>query len=240
MASDKFKLPRSSYEELCKIIIAYKLHPTGASLEDMEKSSGVSRTVVSANNSFLAAVEIIEGGNKKKPTEIGSNLGNALEHSVQNDIQRYWEEVITKNEFLNKMVMAVRVRKGMSSEDLTAHIAYSAGEAKTKSVATGARAVVDILRNSDLVLERDDKIIAAKPEKVESTIINETQTEKTQEYNKIIGKEPQVKLIKTKYRQHDVIVQLEIKINAKPEELDTLGVKVKKLLDEISLESNSD
>jgi hypothetical protein len=80
MTQEKFKLPRSSYEELCKIINAYGGTSNPASLDDIYKSSGVGKTVISANNKFLLAVEIIEGGVKKSATEKGRKLALALIH----------------------------------------------------------------------------------------------------------------------------------------------------------------
>ena len=73
--TDVYKLPTSSYEELVKIIKAYGAGKVGVSvsLDDLVKSSGMSRTVISKNNGFLVQAGLITEGNKKSPTEIAKN-----------------------------------------------------------------------------------------------------------------------------------------------------------------------
>lgn len=158
MADKKFKLPRSSYAELCRVITAYGLSTEPASLDHIAQVSGVGRTGISANNSFLMSVNIIDGTVKKMITEQGRGLARALEHDIEAEIQKEWREIIRANDFLNKMVLAVKIRKGMDIPSFETHIAYSAGEAKKKDVMTGARAVIDILKKSGLVQEVEDKI----------------------------------------------------------------------------------
>ena len=77
MAEDKFKLPRSSYEEICKIIKAYGRLSQPASLDEVAKLCAMNRTAISANNAFLANIEVIEGGQKKSATQKGRDLAQA-------------------------------------------------------------------------------------------------------------------------------------------------------------------
>ena len=66
-------------------------------------------------------------------------------------ISSSWRDIVENSEFLNKMVLAVKIRKSMEVSSLESHIAYSAGEAKSKPVMTGSRAVIDILKVSGLI-----------------------------------------------------------------------------------------
>ncbi len=102
MPDERFKLPRSSYEELCKIIRAYGRVPKPASLDEVNALAGVGTTVVSANNLFLASVGVIEGGKAKAPTPKGKELASALEHEIPDEIQRQWSRVVQENVFLSK------------------------------------------------------------------------------------------------------------------------------------------
>src|SRR5687768_5793473 len=97
---EKIKLPRSSYEELTRIIVAYGNLNRPSTLNEINQASGVSATTVSANNAFLSFVEIIEGGNKKVITSRGAALARALGHEIILEIQRSWSEIVYENDFL--------------------------------------------------------------------------------------------------------------------------------------------
>lgn len=56
------------------------------------------------------------------------------------------------------MRTAVEIRKSMEGSAFEAHIAYSAGEAKSSQVMTGARTVIDILRAAAAVTEKDGQL----------------------------------------------------------------------------------
>ncbi|GAG75358.1 unnamed protein product, partial [marine sediment metagenome] len=146
MAEDKVKLPRSSYDELCKIIMAYGRINQPAQLTHIVSVTGMGKTAISANNSFLSTIGVIEGGKYKTATPSGRELATALEHEIPEEISLKWRDIVENNEFLNKMVLAVNIRKSMQVTSFESHIAYSAGETKSKQVMTGARAVIDILR----------------------------------------------------------------------------------------------
>ena len=87
MAEEKFKLPRSSYEELCKIIKAYGRLSQASSLDDVAKLCAMNKTAISANNAFLTNVGLIEGGRSKVSTGDGKKLSKALEHELPDEIQ---------------------------------------------------------------------------------------------------------------------------------------------------------
>ena len=148
MPEDTFRLPKSSYEEIVKIIRAYGNAGNDASLADVAKTAAMNETIISSNNAFLAAVGIIEGGKTKTVTERGRALAMALQHEIPDEISTQWNLIVSDNVFLQKMVTAVSIRQGMEASALQAHIAYSASEPKSSRVMAGAAAVVEILKVS--------------------------------------------------------------------------------------------
>lgn len=162
--ADEFPLPASSYKELIKIIQGYGRIGTEASLTDVAKLTAIGETVVSGNNRFLIAVGVIKAGKKKTITPVGLDLANALEHNMAEEAAVKWRAIVESTDFLQNVVAAVRIRKGMDGSSLESHVAYSAGQPKTPAVATGARTVIDILRAAGLLKEEGGNLVAATPE----------------------------------------------------------------------------
>lgn len=160
MAEETFRLPKSSYDELVKIIQAYGSAGEVASLDEVAQTAAMDKTIISRNNAFLASVGIIEGGRAKGVTEKGKLLSRALHYAVPEDVATHWRDIATANEFLQKMVSAVRIRGGMEESALKSHIAYSAGEQKSPFVMAGAGAIVEILKMSRLIKEQDGKLVS--------------------------------------------------------------------------------
>ncbi|HLJ22574.1 MAG TPA: hypothetical protein VKT71_00620 [Candidatus Acidoferrales bacterium] len=160
MAEETFRLPKSSYDELVKIVKGYFNSGQEANLTEVSQTAAMDPTVISRNNAFLISVGIISAGKAKGITEKGKLLAHALQFDVQEDISSRWREIATSNEFLQKMVTAVSIRGGMEDTALQSHIAYSAGESKSAGVMTGAGAVVQILKVAGLVREQDGKLLA--------------------------------------------------------------------------------
>lgn len=229
MVEDKFKLPRSSYEEICKIIRAYGRLQEPASLEEVAKVSVINKTVISANNAFLANIELIEGGKSKSATLIGNDLAKTLEHDQFDQMQEIWARVIRNNGFLEKMAGAVKIRGKMESSALESHIAYSAGEAKSKAVKTGARAVIDILLAAGVVREQDGQLVASE---------GNTPTEGTTKFSpeSSTACTPVLQTIEKPYggEAKGASLHIELRIEVKPSELDGLGVKITQLLEELN------
>jgi hypothetical protein len=225
MGQEKFKLPRSSYPELCKIIQAYGNLEKPDRLDALTRGSGIGKFTISANAAFLSAVEIIEGGKYKIATDKGRKLAKALEHELSEEIMKAWRTVVEGNEFLNKMVMAVRIRKGMEISSLEAHIAYSAGEQKAQQVMTGTRTVIDILRNSGLVKEANDRIVAEDIIAVEEPV--------SQPEGKPTKSETEL-AIREVSKTAGISLHIELRINATPAELEGLGEKLKAMIEDLS------
>jgi hypothetical protein len=160
MPEEGFRLPKSSYDELVKIIQAYGSSGPNSTLEDIATTAVIDTTTVSRNNAFLVSAGIVEGGKVKGITEKGKRLSRALLYNVPEDIAQGWVDIITSTEFLQKMVTAVNIRGGMEEAALQAHIAYSAGEPKGAHSMAGAGAVVEILKVAAAIKEEDGKLVA--------------------------------------------------------------------------------
>ncbi len=164
--SDSFRVPVSSKGELDKIITAYAHLGDNVTLDDVARITGIHRTRVSSNNGFLASVGVIEGGKVKKSTPIGARLGRALEHNQQEDVRRAWQEITENTQFLSDLIATVRLKRGMTQDELTAHILYAAKLGKEKRHETGARTLVEVMLGSGLIAEADGKLeVAASRER---------------------------------------------------------------------------
>lgn len=162
--AEEFPLPGSSYRELVKIIQGYGRIAGEASLADVARLTAMNETGISANNKFLIAIGVVKGGKKKTITSIGAELATALEHNLIEEAATKWRAVVDATDFLQKVIAAVRIRKGMDESSLESHVAYSAGQPKTPAVATGARTVVDILTAAGLLKDESGTLIATIPE----------------------------------------------------------------------------
>ena len=158
--AETFKLPNSSLEEVIKLIKAYSGQKEGValSLDDVSQATGIPRTVVSGNNGFLVQIGIITDGNKKAATEVGRALGRAYISKIDYEVERIWKELIAENDFLNRMVSAVRIRNGMDRTSFINHIVYSSGQKDTKQNRTGANAIVEILKSISMLIDEDGKL----------------------------------------------------------------------------------
>jgi hypothetical protein len=237
---ERVKLPSSGYTELTKIIAGYSKLDREASLEDVSKLVGVGPTVVSGNNGFLLGVGIIEGGNKKKITVTGKRLGLAIEHDREDDVNAHWRIIVYNNTFLQNLISAVRIRRGMELSSLRAHVAYSAGLTKTKPVMTGAGTVVEILKRSGFLQEQDGKLVATEEQHDVGGLqpVEETPTA------------PDAKASSTAVRQANVFeiqappfsgvqgpaatITIQVQISCTPNDLDGLGAKLRKVIEEVS------
>lgn len=227
MSDEKVKLPRSSYDELCKIIIAYGRLEKPSTLDHVNTLAGVGKTVVSANNAFLSFIGFIEGGKAKQATELGKKLAQALEFDVTDQVQSAWKGVVDGNEFLRKMALALRIRKTMEESAFVSHVAYSAGEPKSGYAMTGARAVIDILRASGLVEESDGKLTSTEtPEASDIPSFGKpTITVRPPRVSR-----PLATSFDGEVPSSAPSVRIEVRIDAKPSELDDLAPRLKRFL----------
>lgn len=228
--AETFKLPASSLEEIIKIIQAYANEKEGVllALDDITQSTGVPRTVVSGNNGFLVQIGLITEGNKKSATDIGRSLGRAYISKIDYELERIWKEIIAENDFLNRMISAVRIRNGMDRTSFLNHIIYSSGQKDTKQNRTGANAVIEILKSVNVINEVDGKLTVTENtevEKVEQTATNELiDTPQTTRSNPL-----PVTTIQAKGA-----ITININIGCSVAEIDELADKIQKLIKGLS------
>ena len=220
-----FKLPSSSFEEIVKLIKAYSGEKEGValSLDDVSQATGVPRTVVSGNNGFLVQIGIITDGNKKAATEAGRTLGRAYISKIDYEVGRIWKEIVSENEFLNRMVSAVRIRNGMDRTSFINHLVYSSGQKDTKQNRTGASAIVEILKSVSILIDEDGKLSVndgSMQEEKELIDKNEKSVITTQAITNSMGN-----------------IQINVNVSCSVNELDELGDKLEKLLDKLGKNS---
>jgi hypothetical protein len=162
MADEKFKLPSSSLPELKKIIVGYSHAGENVSVDAVARLIGITRpTNLSANNSFLNQAGIITGKHNKSVTPLGKQLGRAIEHNRADELKRGWQEIVKNNKFLSSLISTLRIKGGMTSNDLVSHILYVADVKRNKHTATGANTLVSILKESNLLETKDGKLTVA-------------------------------------------------------------------------------
>lgn len=228
--AETFKLPVSSYEELVKLFQAYANVKDGTtvSLDQISQATGISRTIVSKNNGFLVQVGVIDSeGNKKSTTDIGRSLGRAYTSKIYDEVERIWKEIISEVDFLSRMVSAVRIRNGMDRANFVNHIIYSSGLKDSKESRAGAGAVIDIFKSVGILNEADGKL----------TVIDEVPSLQNSE-----AVQPEIST-QTAETAHVVLkpieptasgISINININCTIDDLDSLGEKIKKLVEQIS------
>lgn len=155
--ADTFKLPVSSYDEIAKIIKAYGNGKTGVSvsLDELVKSSGISKFILSKNNGFLVQVGLITKGNKKSPTEICRRLASAYSMSIKYEISSIWKDILNKDDFIAKMLSFVSVKGRVTRDEFINHIVYSADCGNSVAYKTGAAAIVEIMKITEMISENN-------------------------------------------------------------------------------------
>jgi hypothetical protein len=240
MSDEKFRLPLSSYDELVKFIKAYSTVTEPTDLGEISKLTGAAAPNISRNVGFFVATGILEGGKKKKPTPAGHQLGLALEHNIPDQIRRSWRQIVEENEFLTKLLTAVRIRNGMDSQTLEAHIAYSAGQPKRPQFMTGARTVIDVLKAAELIVEVDGKYLLKEPADIpelhadlhaQNSVVPEPQA---------IPKRPHPSVALAQEAPQAAQINIQININCSPEEIPGLGTQINTLIQEIAGNKASD
>lgn len=154
MAEDTtFNVPVSSYGELKKIMKAYAHADKKISLTEASKLTGMGTTVISGSSRFLVHLGILGSGANKQITEFGKRLGRALEHNQEADVRRLLAEAVTASPFLSNVVSSIRIKGGITEDDLASHILYVAGQKSTGGTRTGSRAIIEILKESGVVTD---------------------------------------------------------------------------------------
>lgn len=220
------KLPRSSYSELIKIIMAYSKVGKPASLDDISHRCGVSKFVISANNAFLSDIGIIEGGKAKMATDLGLALGRALEHDQTEDISKAWREIVDRSPFFEKIISAVKIRRYFEVSTFESHIAYSSGEPKSPQIMTGARTIVDILKLAGVITESDGKVaLAPTPQAVPVSLRS------TQDETPAPTVSSEVASLSTQIGRVSLVINININVGA--ESIEGLAAKIRTMIRDI-------
>jgi hypothetical protein len=154
MPDKEFKLPISSLIEIKKLMIAYAKSKSPNSLADMNKLTGINKTIISSNNGFLDSINAIQGGNSKEGTPIGKKLGLAFANNIESEVSSNLNQLLSSNEFIESMMTALEI-KPRTSEDFQSHIAYSLGKEFKGGLATGTGTLVDLLKLAGTIEEKD-------------------------------------------------------------------------------------
>jgi hypothetical protein len=185
----------------------------------------MNKTLISKNHAFLAAIGLVEGASKKTATDSCYRLGKALEYAdtVPQEVTAAWQAVVSENDFLTKMLTAVRVRKGMNRTALEGHIAYSTGQSKTAEVMTGTRTIIEILKRAELLIEDNDKLVAGEP--------NQT----SEGPPTTVTQEPVRRSTSPEAEEHtQVTVNIQIQVSVSPDDIDALGDRLAQLIRKLS------
>lgn len=229
---DKFRLPKSSYEELVKIIKGYAQFDGPEGLDGVSKQIAINKTIISANVGFLIDIGVLEGGRDKQCTPKGRSLAQALMHEMPEEIRRLWGTIVNESVFLSRIVAAVRIRQGMDESTISSHIAYSAGQPKNAGVMTGSRTIVDILRAAELLREQDGKLTAVNVVTVDAGAKGDP-PEKSPPQPPSEHVPSPIRSFRTVGRT-DVQLSISVNIDCSAADLDTLGAKLKKVMDDFS------
>ncbi|MES1929225.1 hypothetical protein SADO_08212 [Salinisphaera dokdonensis CL-ES53] len=246
MDEDAFKLPGSSYAELAKIIRAYGHSPDQASPKDVAERAIIDPTQVSRNNAFLLNIGIIQGKQKKTLTSHGRNLAKALDFEMPNEISSAWREMIIDSSFFRKIISAVRIRGGMEPSALRSHIAYTAGATKKSPTMVGAGALIDIMKAANVLEDEDGTLIIQGDFLTRENAVSMEPAEPDVNLGKVEneGLEAPVKSSLSRSLECSGTVSatlnIQVSINCTPDEISTLGPRLRELIRVIENDTEDD
>lgn len=173
MADTTFRLPVAGFDQIERILRAYlaaakRTAGVPVKLDDVAGRAAMSKPAVSGNNAFLASLGLIEGGNNKQLTQRGLQAALTLDHPGTPEAFSAWSDVIDASPDLERVLDAVRIRKGMDEDALLSHIVLTAGVPKTARYLTGARTLVDVLEFAGLLEEAEGRFTVASPPEEEA------------------------------------------------------------------------
>ncbi|NYF79286.1 hypothetical protein [Granulicella arctica] len=236
MAEDGFPLPGSSYKELSKIIAGYSEIAGPSAPADVGKLVGIHETQVSRSNKFLVAIKIIEGGQKKTCTNLGTKLGRAIHFEQTDEIASCWRSVVQDADFLQKIISSIRIRRGMEESALASHIAFTSGNSKSGNSMAGAGAIIEILRIAEAIKADGGTLLAT------DSVSPSAKSEDTQVEGLIhLPKPPEEKIKRQansdndEFRTHSTSftnLNISLNISCTPADLDGLGAKLRQLQQE--------
>lgn len=234
MAEDKFKLPNSSYEEITKIIKSYGHFTVPAGLDEVSKLISMDKTVISRNVGFLLELNLLGSGQKKALTPEGKAIAQALEHEMPEEIRNCWRTVVSENEFMSKLVAAVKIRNGMDDNTFQSHIAYSAGQPKKPQFMTGAKTIIDILRASELIRESDGKFIVSKADGFEEGSSTEWISSNSESVAMNVPASVVQRAVEIQSSGTQIMININVTVDCSVNELEGLGEKLNKIIRQVN------
>jgi hypothetical protein len=202
-------------------------------------------TVVSRSNKFLVAVGLVEGGNKKSCTALGTKLGRAIQHDQGGAISEGWKQVVDQTDFLQKIVSAIRIRKGMEESALASHISFTAGSSKNAYSRAGAGAVIEILRLSGAIYADGSTLMAspagdphgagdssAPSDLVWTPVVTNKEFGTTLLRGDPPNKRESGHLQAERADERLTTLKISLNVNCTPDELEGLGQKLRRLKDD--------
>lgn len=239
MPDEVFKLPQSSYEFIIKVIQAYGHAGDKVSLSVVAQMLGTDPTAVSRNVGFLVSVGILEGGRDKGPTEIGTQLGRALEFDREDDVSRIWRDVLAPNPLIQRILSAIRVRGGMDATTLQNQVVFTAGSKKSANAMRGGAALIEMMGRAQLIREADGKFVASNVTDRTSipTEVDEEEEEPVLEQASPVARYVQHSLIA--HGQSDVVVRIDVQVHvqATVDDLPSVGDRINEMLERIGKSS---
>lgn len=243
MAEEGFRLPGSSYEDLANIIVAYGTRDEASNPGDVSKLDIVHQSSVSRNNAFLISIGILAGEREKFVTEKGRALALALARKDRSAIKRKWREMVSRNEFMQNVLSAVKLREGIFPSTLQAYIAHYAGQPRNKPVMTGASAIIGILKAADLLREEAGMLVANYDDNPDepptASPVTAGQDEPADERDTALEDRSQRTEISvstappTEEARPGAGLTVHLHVSCGPEELEDLAPKIRRLLREI-------
>lgn len=226
--ADQFKLPGSSYDEVVKIIRAYSAGKGQAmSLDTVAQAASMDKTIISRNNGFLIQCGLITEGNQKATTDVGNQLARAYSLKMDDEIKRFWKDCIEANEFMSRMLSAIKIRDTMEKSAFLNHIVYSSGASANNHAKTGAATLIDLFELAGFIEEKDGQICAIDNHvEIENTI----SIPQANVQNNTI----QVPVSSTPIAQVGAnVINININIDISVENLDELTEKLKNLVEQL-------
>lgn len=227
--ADNFKLPGSSYEELVKIIKAYSTGKMGMpmALDVVAQTAGMDKTIVSRNNGFLVQLGFISEGNKKAPTQEGIDLGRAYSLKMDDQIIRIWTIKIENDEFLSRMLAAIKIRNGMEKTSLINHILFSSGSSNNTNARAGANTIIEIFKCANLVGEADGNIVANEESTNKTEDISVSRSKEINSYNSV------EKTIMVNDEKNIVTINLNVNLNISIDQIDEATEKIRQFIEKV-------
>lgn len=176
-----FKLPAASLSIIEKMIMGYGSgkNSVGYSLSEMSQRTGLDSTAISRNNGFLSELKLIEGGRKKKATEVCYRLSNALELQMSDEICKIWKGILEENEFTSALLTALKIKGSYNRDDFVKHIQFSSKSSVNQFSKTGSNTLIDIFLKSDLITENDGLLEINTAKQEQDIAVGADQSEET-------------------------------------------------------------